>query len=122
MKTRITRNELKKNFDLIIKVPYCKLQYVLEEQEAVYYNNGVYGWNYDVYSFNFGSYKVAICTGYRPIGEEWIESWNYDVIEKFARQNKENGKQLFRAVLYDAVVDWATFTQGVKKSVEMLNN
>lgn len=114
MKTRITRNELKKNFDLIIKVPYCKLQYVLEEREAVYYNTGVYGWNYDVYSFNFGSYKIAICTGYRPIGKEMIDNWNYEFIEEIAKQNKTKGKQVFRQVLFRCVVDWATVTHEVQ--------
>ena len=118
MKTRITRNELKKNFDLIIKVPYCKLQYVLEEREAVYYNAGVYGWNYDVYSFNFGSYKVAICTGYRPIGEEWFEYSDYAIIEEIAKQNQTEGKRVFRKLLYNCVVDWAKCKYGVKESVK----
>lgn len=40
---------------------YCDLQYLLKYQSRDYYTTGVYGWNFDVYTF--GDY--AITTGYR---------------------------------------------------------
>lgn len=40
---------------------YCDLQYLLRFQSRDYYTTGVYGWNFDVYTF--GNY--AITTGYR---------------------------------------------------------
>ena len=40
---------------------YCDLQNLLRYQSRDYYTTGVYGWNFDVYTF--GDY--AITTGYR---------------------------------------------------------
>ena len=40
---------------------YCDLQYLLKYQSRDYYTTGVYGWNFDAYTF--GDY--AITTGYR---------------------------------------------------------
>ena len=40
---------------------YGDLQYLLKYQDREYYTSGVYGWNFDVYTF--GDY--AITTGYR---------------------------------------------------------
>lgn len=120
MKTRITRNELKKNFDLIIKVPYCKLQYVLDGQDAVYYNDGLYGWNYDVYTFKLGIYTVAICTGCRPIGKKCFNSDDYLIIEAIAKYNKIEGQRAFRRVLHNCVVNRGICKYGVKGYLEML--
>ena len=122
MKTRITRNELKRNFDLIIKVPYCKLQDVLDESGALYYNDGVYGWNYDVYCFQVESYKVAICTGYRPIGEKCFNYADYSIIEAIAKYNKHEGQRAFRRVLHNCVINWGICKYGVKEFFERLNN
>ena len=76
MKKKITRNEMKKYYNDIIRVGYCGAQYILYCDKPQYYNRGVYGWNYDVY--NFGD--VAICSGYRPIGNV---SPDYDIIRKY---------------------------------------
>ena len=40
---------------------YCDLQYLLKYQDRDFYTSGIYGWNFDVYTF--GDY--AITTGYR---------------------------------------------------------
>ena len=42
---------------------YCDLQYLLKYQSRDYYTSGIYGWNFDVYTF--GDY--AITTGYRSM-------------------------------------------------------
>lgn len=63
MKFKITRKELKENYR-VVNVPYCELQYLLRNCSPVAYNSGVYGWNYDVYTFERYSTDIAICTGY----------------------------------------------------------
>ena len=47
-----------------IKVGYCDLQSLLKYHDAVCYNAGIYGWNFDVYHV----YGLNICTGYRNLG------------------------------------------------------
>lgn len=64
MKFKITRKEIKENYRAV-SVPYCELQHLLKYCSPVAYNAGVYGWNYDVYTFEQYSTNIAICTGYR---------------------------------------------------------
>ena len=40
---------------------YCELWHLLSDLEPYAYNCGVYGWNFDAYSFN----GIILCTGYR---------------------------------------------------------
>lgn len=42
---------------------YCDLQYLLKYQSRDYYTSGIYGWNFDVYTFR----DYAITTGYRSM-------------------------------------------------------
>ena len=76
MKKKITRNEMNRYYNNIIKIGYCDAQYILYYDEPQYYNPGVYGWNYDVYDFG----DIAICTGYNPIGN--IKP-DYEIIRKY---------------------------------------
>ena len=76
MKKKITRNEMKRQYNNIIKIGYCDAQYILYYDEPQFYNSGVYGWNYDVYAFG----DVAICTGYNSIGNVKPE---YEIIRKY---------------------------------------
>ena len=64
MKFKITKKELKENYRCVY-VGYCDLQYLLRNCSPIAYNSGVYGWNYDVYTFEQYSTNIAICTGYR---------------------------------------------------------
>ena len=64
MKFKVTRRELKENYRCV-SVGYCDLQYLLRYCSPIAYNSGVYGWNYDVYTFEQYSTNIAICTGYR---------------------------------------------------------
>ena len=59
-KARVTRKWVDSNY-YCCSVGYCDLQNLLYFQSASYYTCGVYGWNFDVYTF--GDY--AITTGYR---------------------------------------------------------
>ena len=59
-KANVTRKWVNENY-YCCSVGYCDLQNLLHYQSASYYTCGVYGWNFDVYTF--GDY--AITTGYR---------------------------------------------------------
>lgn len=74
MKTKITRNDLKGQN--VFSVGYCELQTLLACASPQYYNAGVYGWNYDVYSFD----NCYIATGYRGTPGKRI---NYELCKKY---------------------------------------
>lgn len=59
-KCRTTRKWLASNYTCV-SIGYCDLQSLLHFQSPDYYTCGVYGWNFDCYTF--GDY--AITTGYR---------------------------------------------------------
>ena len=65
MKVKVTEKQVKNNYDKILIVGYCDLYYLLSGLEPRYYTSGVYGWNSNIYQYN---YNIAICTGYRPFG------------------------------------------------------
>lgn len=76
MKKKITRNELKRYYNAVIRIGYCDAQHLLYYDDPQFYNHGVYGWNYDVYDFG----NIAICTGYNPLGN--IKP-SYEIIRKY---------------------------------------
>lgn len=61
MKAKITSKQIRAESVYLVSVGYCDLQWLLSRHEPLFYNCGVYGWNYDVYEV----YGVTICTGYR---------------------------------------------------------
>jgi len=67
----ITVPKLNSIYDMIISVPYGDRQRLLNGLNPVYYNSGVYGWNFDVYEIERKSpshtRKIAIVTGYRNL-------------------------------------------------------
>lgn len=65
MKFKTTQKAIKEGYNKILCIGYCDLQYLLYYKNPVAYTSGVYGWNADVYDIGGG---IAICTGYRPIG------------------------------------------------------
>ncbi len=64
MRLEVTKKKLAENF-YCVSCGYCDLQYLLRYQNSPYYNAGTYGWNFDVYTFEFRGCSVAITTGYR---------------------------------------------------------
>lgn len=68
MKARMTKNALKLKADVVVKVRYCQADALLTGLEPDGYNSGTLGWNWDAYNLGGG---VCICTGYRPVGEEY---------------------------------------------------
>lgn len=59
MKTKMTRKDI--NTRYAIGVGYCDAAYLLGDVNAIGYNAGVYGWNWDAYNVD----GVEIVTGYR---------------------------------------------------------
>ena len=78
MNIRLTNNDLKNNFGVIVSCGYCELQTLLNMKNRIGYNSGVYGWNFD--AFDFGG--VGLITGYRTRGAdvrlsmEFCERWD----------------------------------------------
>ena len=78
MKFKVTRKEMKENYNAIIGIGYCKAQNLLKYQDPIAYSVGVYGWACDYYDVG----GVLISTGYAPIGQ----SPDYDIIRKYDSQ------------------------------------
>lgn len=64
-KTFITMPKLRRECVRVYSAPYCSLYYLLRDRFPRYYNVGVYGWNWDAYTFDTPSGRVAIVTGGR---------------------------------------------------------
>ena len=63
----ITRNEIKRQADYIICVPHGTLQALYRyAPNKVYYNSGLYGWNYNCIFHTYLGYNFGIISGYRP--------------------------------------------------------
>ena len=73
MKLRAAKKEFKN--ERVLRVGYCKAQYLLRYQDPFAYSSGVYGWACDYYNID----GIYISTGYSPIGE----SLDYDIIKKY---------------------------------------
>ena len=89
MKTHTTNNFLK-NYDIQLKCGYCALQSLLSYENARYYNAGIYGWNFDTYTFyidtNNGIKRVALSTGYRNMKGILVD---HDLCEKYEKKAQE---------------------------------
>lgn len=83
-KIKTTRKEINNRFSKVFYCGYCDLQNICSRDDIVYYNSGVYGWNFDVYV----DYKndIAITTGYRNMTGARIPS---EIIEKYSNAAKE---------------------------------
>lgn len=92
MNIKLTNNDLRNNFIVIVSCGYCELQSLLNMKSRVGYNKGVYGWNFD--AFDFGG--VGLITGYRTRGEdielarEFCKRWN----ERASNATHEERKQI----------------------------
>ena len=64
MKVQITRKKVMETNGIVVKVGYCRLQFLLSRESAYAYTSGVDGWSSDIYSVN----GIAISTGYKPFG------------------------------------------------------
>ena len=112
MKFKITRRELKENYRCV-SVGYCELQYILRDCSPIAYNSGVYGWNYDVYTFEQYSTNIAICTGYRGMPgknlytagiscREWDKKAE-EIILKYQWDDVDKGKEELEKLLKEFI-------------------
>ena len=82
MKRKTTRKWIASNYTCY-GTGYGDLQYLLHFQDADFYTCGVYGWNFDVYTFG----KYAITTGYRNMVHHVETQWELEKeYEEKARQ------------------------------------
>ena len=83
MTRKITRKEVARWYTCY-GCGYGDLQYLLKYQDRDYYTSGVYGWNFDVYTF---SNDYAITTGYR--GMIHHVSRNYELEREYDNKAME---------------------------------
>lgn len=83
-KIKTTNKYIKNVWNNVYRCGYCDLQYIMRGEEPVYYNCGVYGWNWDCYC----DYKrdIAITTGYRNMTGRVIPNELIDIYSKIAKE------------------------------------
>lgn len=86
MKTHATKNFINKNYKNIFCVGYEDLHFLLKAYDAIFYNAGSCGWNWDAYEVD---YNTVIITGYRNFTGYTIP---YETVIKYDQQ----ARNLFR--------------------------
>ena len=81
MKTKVTRQFINQVYDRVFRAGYCDLQHIFWNCEKRFYNCGVYGWNFDVYTdYTADGESIAFTTGYRNMTGERVDS---DILRKY---------------------------------------
>jgi hypothetical protein len=75
MKLKTTKNQVKNNFNTILSIGYCDIQYLTYYKRPFAYSCGVYGWSCDYYEIE----NVCLSTGYSPIGQ----NVDYNLMRKY---------------------------------------
>lgn len=78
MKYSTSKKAMKENFNKIVKIGYCKAQYLLNDLTPIAYSTGAYGWSCDYYQIN----DIVISTGYAPIGT----APNYELLKEYEKK------------------------------------
>ena len=114
MKIKTSRKHIHQVWGKVFYCGYCDLQYIMRGEEPMYYNAGVYGWNFDVYC----DYKrdIAITTGYRNMTGKRIPD---ELIEKYTKEAKKILENQW-AKPYDEYM--AEIAENRAKFFEELNN
>lgn len=89
-KANVSRKWVRDNY-YCCSVGYCYLQNLLRYQSASYYTCGVYGWNFDVYTF--GDY--AITTGYRGMIDNVQKEYD-SLIREYEDKARELLKEMWK--------------------------
>ncbi len=84
MKKQTTMKAIVNNWKNVYETGYCDLQFIFKYEEPQYYNNGIYGWNCDIYTDAIRD--IAITTGYRNMRGKMIPR---ELIEKYSNIAKE---------------------------------
>lgn len=101
-KIHTTRKYINALWNNVYCCGYCDLQYIFRYEEPVYYNSGVYGWNFDVYC-DYAK-NIAITTGYRNMTGQKIP---HELIKKYSDIAKEICKN-----------EWAKSYEEVKAALD----
>lgn len=84
MRTQVTRKKLSENYNCIA-VGYCDLQSLLSYSHSDYYTAGVYGWNFDAYTFEVDGMNLCITTGYRGMIHNVKTKLSYNEIKEYEK-------------------------------------
>lgn len=113
MKLKVTNKQLKGSFQNIIYMDNLHFLSYAVTDGASFYNSGVYGWNYDVYVYD---YKTILVTGYRNLP---YNIRNYKIEEKYNALYDEAIKDL----PFGDDKKWTIATEIMQKYVEeMIKN
>ena len=84
MSIKVTRKELNETFNCI-GCGYCEAQYLLNYENPIFYNCGMYGWNFSGYILRHSITGKTLCltTGYRNIINNDIVKNDYEIISKY---------------------------------------
>lgn len=75
MKLKATKKEIRNSGCTVLKIGYCRAQFLLKYQQEFAYSAGSNGWSCDYYRIN----NIIISTGYSPIGKEV----DYELIREY---------------------------------------
>lgn len=89
MNIKLTKNDLRNNFGVIVSCGYCELQSLLNIKSRVGYNKGVFGWNFD--AFDFGG--VGLITGYRTRARNATSEERKQILAEFERELQRLAKE-----------------------------
>ena len=81
MKLKVTKKQIRENFNTILSIGYCDAQYLLSSKAPFAYSEGIYGWCCDYYQIG----NICISTGYSPIGTPV----DYAVLREFERKAEQ---------------------------------
>ena len=87
-KIKFTRSDVNRFYSRVYRAGYCELYPLYRESEAIGYNSGVYGWNFDIYTFGSG---IAITSGYRSMCGDQLPERCKKILhnaEKYYRERK----------------------------------
>ena len=86
MKKLITLPKIRNLNGKKVAICFCGAQFLLRFQNPEFYHAGVYGWNFDVYTFD----DYVICTGYRSMIGKYPDCELLKMYEKEAQKVCEN--------------------------------
>ena len=88
MKLQTTKTNIRNNFNTVLTVGYCELQYLLNYSKAFAYSAGVYGWNCDFYVPSENYSGVCLATGYNTdrLGRKRV---SYELVKEYEQKARE---------------------------------
>lgn len=105
MKTEITSKKLKRMYR-VYRVNSSEIQYSFLGKPPTFYNSGVYGWNYDVYTPDEFR-NIAIISGYRCFNCEMLDSEKIKKLQdKFSKLKQHAARERLINNFLDNIDDY----------------